>query len=146
MRHLYSLTFLMALLAATACKSTKYTPENFPQKQLLFGTGGGFTGQTRTLVLLENGQVFLKEMGATAFSELPKVKKKEAKSFYEAADDLQLGTLNFNHPGNLYQFVELQKDGGAVRATWGDDKFPVDQKVKDLFIALNGLVKIETKR
>ncbi len=146
MRQLNTLIFLAALSALISCRSTKYTPENFPKEQLHFGSGGGFTGQTTTVVLLKNGQIFQQNLTGGAFSELPKIKKKEAKAFHTAANDLDLGAMKFNHPGNIYQFLELKKDSSAARAVWGDENFPPNQKVKDLFIALNGLVKPEIKR
>lgn len=146
MRKLNILAIFLAILAATACHSTKYTPENFPKKQLQFGNGGGFTGQVRTLVLLENGQLFLKDAGATAFSEVSKIKKKKAKAFYRATEELDLAKMAFNHPGNMYQYIELKKDSSSARIVWGDENFQSDQKVKDLYIALSDLLKTEIKR
>ena len=146
MRQFNTLLFLAAIFVAAACHSTKYSPSKLPEDQLLFGYGGGFTGKVSTVLLLENGQIFRQGDTETSFSELSKVKKREAHRFFEAAEDLKLGEMKFDHPGNLYQFIELHDDGKTSRIVWGDDKSPVNQKVKDLFIALNDLAKTGIKR
>ncbi len=139
--------YLLALFAMlAACRHTKYTADKLPADQLLFGTGGGFTGKAQTNLLLENGQIFRQDYMETKFSEMPSVKKKLAHQFFEAAEDLKLGDMKFDHPGNLYNFIELTDDGKTARIVWGDEGFPVNQKVKDLYIALSDLVKTPSKR
>ena len=105
-----------------ACKQTKYTPGNFPDRQLRWGSGGGFTGKETTYTLLENGQIFTLA-GDGALTESGKVKAKHAKALYERIGTLGLDGVHFQHPGNTYDFIEvlsgdsLTASAGATAAT-----------------------------
>ena len=50
--------FLLLALAATsvACKHTHYNASNLPEKQLYWGSGGGFVGKESYFTLLEIGR------------------------------------------------------------------------------------------
>lgn len=123
-----------------ACKQTKYTPGNFPDRQLRWGSGGGFTGKETTHTLLENGQIFT-HAGEGALTESGKVKAKRAKMLYEMIGTLGLDGVHFQHPGNTYDFIEVLSGDSVNRISWGDRSHPVDPKIKDLFDQLNALLK-----
>ena len=134
----------IALLATATlfwfCKQPKYTTENFPDKQLRWGSGGGFTGKENSFTLLENGQIF-KAGAENKMTELEKTKAGKAKKLFELAKTLDLTKLDFQHPSNIYSFMEYQEGDMVKRVSWGDPKFPVDDRIKDLFAQLNALVK-----
>ncbi|MEO6758357.1 MAG: hypothetical protein ABIO24_02805, partial [Saprospiraceae bacterium] len=70
---LISITLLATAALFLFCKQPKYSAGNFPEKQLRWGSGGGFTGQVNSYVLLENGQLF--KIGKNdEMTELPKTK------------------------------------------------------------------------
>lgn len=121
----------------------KYTPENMPSKQLHWGYGGGFAGQETSFVLLENGQIFRRNGTGLALQEVKGTKAKTAKGLFSTFDR-DLKKYDFNHPGNVYSYVETQEGSNIRRIAWGDDRFPVDQKAKDFFNQINSLV-IENK-
>lgn len=137
---LISITLLATALLFWFCKQQKYTAGKFPDKQLRWGNGGGFVGRENTFTLLENGQIFKSEPN-DKMTELEKTKAGKAKKIFETAAALGLAKLNFEHPGNIYSFVELQEGDMVQRITWGDIKYPVDERVKDLFAQLTALVK-----
>jgi hypothetical protein len=148
MKFYNTLFFMAFLLGMSACHSTKFTADKLPERQVVFGTGGGFTGETNAQILLENGQIFRK---SSLFKgppiELKGIKKRKAKAFFKATEALDLASFEFEHPGNIYQFLELRGDSASVvRVAWGDEKYPVNQKIKDLYIALGGLIKTDVKR
>lgn len=135
----------VALLATAVlfwfCKQQpKYTPDAFPEKQLRWGSGGGFVGKETKFTLLENGQVFKDEPNRKTV-ELEKTKAKKAKSLFKTADELGLLTLDFQHPGNMYDFVEYQQGEVSKRISWGNSNFPVDSKIKELLVELKALAK-----
>jgi hypothetical protein len=148
MKFYYTLFLGTLIFIAAACHSTKFSADKLPERQVVFGTGGGFTGETNAQILLENGQMFRK---SSLFKgppiELKSIKKRKAKSFFKATEELDLASFEFEHPGNIYQFLELHGDSASiVRVSWGDEKYPVNQKIKDLYIALGGLIKTGVKR
>lgn len=123
------------------CKHTRYTADNLPTQQLRFGNGGGFTGKETVFVLLENGQIFSKSLDG-ALTEVAKVKSKKAKEQFDTATKLGLNMLNFQHPGNMYYFLEVPAaDGKTNRVTWGDNNAPIPTEIKDFYQQLMGLVK-----
>ena len=140
---------LIALAAFAAavlfwfCKHhPKFTPGNFPDRQLRWGSGGGFVGKETTYTLLDNGQVFVLKMGCE-LTEAGSTKPRKAKSLYKTSETLGLATLNFQHPGNTYNFIEVLSGDAIQRITWGDAEYPVDKGVADLFAQLKELVKKE---
>ena len=134
-----ALLFTVALLGSQ-CKHTKYTPESLPEDRLLFGNGGGFAGIETTYTLLENGQLFNFDSKAPAPMEIGGAKKKAANRLFETAESLGLLTLDFQHPGNIYQFIEFQNDGKKSRVVWGDKDHAIDPKITDLYQQLTEIL------
>ena len=67
MPHLLATAALMFLL--TSCASSKrYTADDLPDERLVFTWGGGFTGETKSYMLLPNGQLFFRRQ---VIGELP---------------------------------------------------------------------------
>lgn len=137
---LISITLLATATLFWFCKQQKYTTGKFPDKQLRWGNGGGFVGRETIFTLLENGQIFQTDM-PDKMTELRKTKAGKAKKLYQTAQNLGIAKLTFDHPGNIYAFIEYQEGDMVQRITWGDPKFPVDDRVKDLFAQLSELVQ-----
>lgn len=134
------LTLFASAFLWIACKQTKYAPGNFPDKQLRWGNGGGVVGKETTYTLLDNGQIFVRDMGGP-LTEKNKVKDKKAQAMYAMIETLGLQKIDFQHPGNVYDFIEVLSGDSVHRISWGEKDVPVDPKIKDLFNQLNGLVK-----
>lgn len=134
------LTFVAAAFVFFACKQTKYTTDNLPDQQLRWGSGGGYVGKETTYTLLESGQMFVRETGGK-LTEINGTKPKKAKALYETMRKLGLATLDFQHPGNTYSFIEVLSGDSLKRISWGEKDHPVDSNIRDLFGELNELVK-----
>lgn len=138
---LISLAVLATAVLFWFCKQQpKYTPDAFPEKQLRWGSGGGFVGKETKFTLLENGQVFKDEPNKKTV-ELENTKARKAKALFKTVAELDLLKLDFQHPGNIYDFIEYQEGETIKRITWGDAKFPVDPKIKEMFAELKALAK-----
>lgn len=137
---LVSLTLFALAFLWLACKQTKYTPGNFPDRQLRWGSGGGVVGKETTYTLLDNGQIFIREMGGV-LTEAGSTKSKKAKALYETIGTLGLDQINFKHPGNTYDFIEVLSGDSVNRISWGDKNTPVDPKIKDLYNQLTALLE-----
>lgn len=124
-------TFLVLLFSG--CKSQQYTPENLPENQLIFGSGGGMTGAVDTYILLNNGQLFHLNSLTSENEELEKLNRKETKTCFKKLKAIQLDSIDFNHPGNRYYFLEEMKGDEKHRVTWGSTDHEVSEACQELY-------------
>lgn len=119
------------------CKSPRYTTDNLPEAQIRWGNGGGFTGKESQYILLENGQIFA---GGTAAKALDGTRRAKAKKLFKTAETIGLKSLEFQHPGNTYKYIEVMEGGKSRRIVWGDSQYPVSAEVQEFFQKLSELV------
>lgn len=124
-----------------SCKSQTYTLENLPEDVLVFGSGGGISGEVRIYTLLENGQVFYSSSLTKEHTEMERLTKKEAASYYEKLEALKLSEVNFDHPGNLYYFIEDVKGDESHRITWGSNDHEISEEYKTFYKELRTTIK-----
>ncbi len=136
---------LLILMLAAACKTTKYTPDNLPAKQVIFGDGGGFTGIQASYILLENGQIFQQVGVNGSISELKSIKPKKAKNLFDKVNALQLSSLNIEKPGNMYNFLRQVTDQLDVRATWGASDYMPPETLVSVYKELKALT-VQSKK
>jgi hypothetical protein len=128
------------VLLYCSCKPTLYTIDKLPDKQLRWGSGGGFVGKETSYTLLENGQLFYQGVGK-ALAEVQKTKAKKAKNIFKSVENLKLTTLDFKHPGNTYSYIEVVNASDSHRIIWGDKQHTPDARVQNLYQTLGDLVK-----
>jgi hypothetical protein len=135
---LITIALLSTVLLFWFCKQTKYTSDQLPAEQIRFGRGGGFVGKESVYTLLQNGQIFLKGIDGK-LAETDDAKSKVAKSCFKTIEQLNLATLKFEHPANTYSFIEVPAGDTFNRITWGDNNYPVDPAIQELFLKLMAL-------
>ena len=129
-----------------SCKTPQYTLENLPPPKLVFGKGGGFSGLSDEYTLLKSGQLFLKSSMTDSLEVLPKIKKQQVKALFASAEDLRMDTLQFNHPGNIYYFVNYVQDSTRkAEITWGDMNHQIPALIKEFHAQLYAAVKEKKK-
>jgi hypothetical protein len=129
---------ILLLLGLPGCQAGKYPPGALPERQLRFGGGGGFAGAYEEYVLLENGQLFYRNAVEKPLTELPAIRRSVTRELWQQAEALPFAAMEFEHPGNLYHFLEWRDGAAARRLTWGDPAWPVDPKVRTLYEELRG--------
>lgn len=141
MKYIFmSLAVLTLGFLLPACKHPKYAADKLPGKQIRWGNGGGIVGKEKSHILLENGQLFSRDiMGTTV--EAPKIKGKKAKTIFTQVDTLSLAKTEDNQPGNIYSFLEFQDGDMVSRVVWSDKNSSGLKSIKALFEELNGLLK-----
>ena len=133
----------MLTLSLLACKTTKYTPEKFPVRQIVFGDGGGFAGIETAYTLLENGQLF-KQVGVEgAYVELKAIKSKQAKELFDKVNSLQLFKLDIDKPGNMYYFLRQVTDHLDSRVTWGAGDYMSPPGLVNVYRELKSIAKAQ---
>ena len=124
-----------------SCKSQQYTVEDLPQKQLVFGSGGGMSGASDSYILLENGQLFHSNSLTKVTEELPQIDKAKAKEYYKKMADITFAQIQFNHPGNRYYFLEDLTVEGGDRIVWGSTENEIPIECKNLYKELTTHLK-----
>jgi hypothetical protein len=142
---LFSFLFLMEI-TLDSCKTTTYTADKLPAKQLCFGNGGGFAGQENLYTLLENGQLFSSNPLTNSSEALPAIKAKKAKTLFGKYETLKLNELDFNQPGNMYSFVEMKDSIGMHRIVWGATFTQKDSSLATLKGFYDSLMKVVVKK
>ncbi len=133
--------YLMLFSTTICCKSQQYKFSDLPGEQLIFGRGGGMTGAVDTYTLLENGQLFHSNSLTGANIELKKIGKEEAQMFFDKLTDLRLSEMNFNHPGNMYYFLEEISGETKNNVTWGSEDHEVSNDCEELYDLLRTTIK-----
>lgn len=123
------------------CKSQQYSIDNLPDTRLIIGSGGGMSGEVNTYTVLENGQVFYHNSLTKEHTELESIGKKAAIACFQKMDSLKLSELNFDHPGNLYYFIEEVDGERRHRVTWGSNDHTVSSECSDFYKELRTAIK-----
>lgn len=132
---------IFSLFLILSCKSQQYTLDDLPERQLVFGKGGGITGAIDTYILLENGQLFHSNSITEENSELEGIRKKEAQECYTKMQSLELSKMDFNHPGNMYYFLEQVDSTGTSKIIWGSNDHQVPGACEDFYAELQNFIK-----
>ena len=134
-----TLGLIVGLLVQTSAQSLP-SPSTLFKRQVTFGTGGGFAGTTRSFVLHENGDLWMRERATDSLKLHKTLSDKQTKQFFQSADQLQLEKYKFNSPGNVYYFIEYNNPKKRLKekVTWGDSKRKVSTYVQRFY---NQLIK-----
>lgn len=132
MKTTISLSTLVVLLFFN-CKAQQFTIDKLPEKQLIFGSGGGMSGVSDTYILLENGQLFHTNSLAYETNELKRVSQAKAKEYFKKMADITFSEIQFDHPGNRYYFLEDRTAGTQNRIVWGSTEMEVPIECKTLY-------------
>ena len=129
------------LLGLPACKTKQYTPTELPDKRIVFGNGGGFTGAVSEYVLLENGQMFQKaSLSADTLSSQPDMRKKVCRQAFKSMAKMDTTLLGAQQPGNRYFFLHYFDGKDSWQTTWGANGYEIAMEVKEVYdLLMEGL-------
>ncbi len=131
---------LLCTLLQLGCRSGQLDLQTYKGPQLIFGSGGGFSGSTTSYILIENGQLFKMNSLAGDTIALSDVKRKVTKDLFQEYEKLASQQPYFNHPGNLYYFIEQKNAGKKTRITWGDTQHTVPDSVMTFYQKLQNII------
>ena len=141
--HRLLLTGLVGLLVAAACASSKmYTLQELPDEQLWFRSGGGFTGETREYLLLENGQVFFRRevINPLPLREHTPLDAKAAAELFQTYDKQDFGQLGYDDPGNMTYVLTRVSGPDTARITWGGAEVQPTEELRTFWRRAIGLL------
>ncbi|GAB3952268.1 hypothetical protein GCM10028805_33950 [Spirosoma harenae] len=101
-------------------KNLVVTPALYAGRQIMIGSGGGFTGASTTYYLLENGKLFGRRSRDTTFTFIGQQTAANTKRVFSSVEtSCKIKTTKFDEPGNTYKFVQWRKGKLAYKVTWG---------------------------
>ncbi len=116
------------------------TPALYTGRQIMVGSGGGFTGASTTYYLLENGKLFGRRSRDTTYTFIGQQTAANTKRVFSSVEvSCKIKTTKFDEPGNTYKFVQWRKGKLAYKVSWGaaGKKVPANYpKVYDAFMAM----------
>ena len=125
----------------TSCKTQEFTPLNYNEEMIVFGKGGGFTGQVKEYCLLSNGQFFKDSNRGEDILSLENVDKQRVDQIFKSYQLLQLSEETINSPGNSYSYIIFKKNNVEHKILWGSKDDIAADKIKIYFSNLMQLAR-----
>jgi len=129
MKALIYISAFIILNASNCSKTTEF-------KDIKFGEGGGFTGAVTEFEIHTNGDVFKNNSLSKEHTKIKTLAKSDLKEIQNDINKIPVDAYSFNHPGNIYYFIETD----SKKVTWGDPTFKEPKEVKQLYEQLNKIV------
>ncbi len=109
----------MALITL-GCSKKNVIPSAYSGDMMIVGSGGGFTGAYSTYYILDDGAIYRQNMQDTVFVKIGELSKKVVKHQFRMYDDMKLGELELNDPGNRYHYLTYRdKSKNEHKIQWG---------------------------
>jgi hypothetical protein len=138
-RLFFSVFIILSLSLTFGCRKKTIPMDQMPDTQIIFGNGGGFTGEIKEYHLLNDGRIVSKSLGDTIFKVLSRIGKSKATACFDDCKKMKLNTMKFSEPGNRYYFIAVKEAGKPEnRIVWGDNEQPVLDEVKNFYKTLMG--------
>ncbi len=134
MKNLFFVCILVVVITAS-CTSQKVLTQ-YAGTEIVFGNGGGFTGQVNEYTLSTDGSITLVKSLEGDTVVINTVSKKTAGKIFTLFSESGLDTLDFKYPGNRYYFIKERKDGIKHEVIWGDPNHPVPSQIENLYTLL----------
>lgn len=149
MNRTISILPVLCFFFIISCKSTHQTPYDFNGSKLIFGNGGGFSGKVTEYTLLSNGEFYKGLNKEGVVYSLDKLQKKRIDQIFTNYDVLKFNELDINRPGNMYNFIVMNKGNTSHRIQWAnyDEEIPENLRIyfKNLMTMAKELNKKESK-
>lgn len=131
MKYLIFTSFLLTIFLM-GCSSQNQLSQ-YEGTEIVFGNGGGVSGQVTEFTLNTAGQIVLKERIGSQIKSVADLKKSTTKKIYSQLSDINFSNINFNHPGNLYYFIREVKGDKTHEIVWGSPSQQVPSSIKEFY-------------
>ncbi|NOX86186.1 MAG: hypothetical protein GXO86_09520 [Chlorobi bacterium] len=134
MKNLF-FVFVLFVVITSSCASQKVLNQ-YAGTQIVFGNGGGFTGQVNEYTLSTDGTITLVKSLEGDTVVISTVSRKTAGKIFSLLSDSGLDTLDFKHPGNRYYFIKERENGIKNEVIWGNPDYTVPAQIENLYTLL----------
>lgn len=130
---------IVCIIGLGDCKSSKSS--TVPPKEFLrFGSGGGFAGKETIQSLFEDGS-----WSSSAGGKFQPLKKNQLRQLETNIQILGLENMDYNSPGNLYEFIEIKSGSDFRRMAWDPMSESVPSALKLFYNNLSNLFQNSKK-
>jgi hypothetical protein len=129
--------FLFFLIAILISCSSSNKLSKIEIEKITFGYGGGFTGAITSYSLAANGD--LRKLEWQTDTLIKKIDPAVMQQLFEKSKPLI--SYQFNEPGNMYSFMEIETKKGNQKIMWSLNSHRVDERVTQLYKELIALTK-----
>lgn len=138
MKNLFIILFGFSIILA-GC-STQEKLAQYEGNEIVFGNGGGFTGQEISYKITPDGKIEMTDKLKNETTELKNLSAGKTLKVFEQITELNLAGLDFNNPGNMYYFIKESYKTGKEEVVWGDGEKNPPQAVLDYYQLLTSFV------
>ncbi|WP_345269912.1 FAD-binding oxidoreductase [Nibrella viscosa] len=151
-RSFFTLLTLLLIIGQTLAQGSKTvsgalnekqtnTPLLYKGRQIVVGSGGGFTGESVSYYLLDNGTLFAKRSTDSTFRSLGKqTSANTQRTFRLLETGCKIKSTQFDHPGNRYYFVSWKKGKQEHAVKWGDPQHTVPASYNQFYKSFIALI------
>lgn len=123
------------------------TPALYKGRQIVVGYGGGFTGETVSYYLLDNGTMLSRHSTDSTLHSLGKqTTANTQRTFRLLENGCKIKNTRFDHPGNRYYFVRWKKGKLAYEVKWGDPKHTVPASYSQFYKSFMAMVPASARQ
>ena len=134
--HIHTFTQMRVLAIALlflfipACKTTKYSADKLPEKQLIIGSQGGFTGFGSEFIFCESGQVFKRSTAYDKIEELKITKKSKLRNFFKKAWEQPWLNEEYVKPGNFSSIMIFKDKELLKKYVWSQSDTAINPSIR----------------
>ena len=120
------------IVGLNSCNKQKAMTTTQPERSLILGSGGGFTGAYIIYKIYNTGKIEIQNDDSKSFDYLKSIPADSAAYCFSALDELNIENYGFNHPHNMTYFIEIGSGKDANEIKWGDINHPIRKDI-DIF-------------
>lgn len=133
--QIFVLSMSLGLMTSLpSCKSSKKMNLN-ESNFVSIGSGGGFVGKESSYILSSNGEIH------SGGQLIKKLKSSVCEQIFTNYKTLGLDKLEYDSPGNIYQFIEFKSADGMKRLTWNPSDNSFNKELKLFYDNFNYYLK-----
>ena len=136
---------VLVLIAILSCKSVKYTTAQMPDKQVIIGESGGFSGNETNYILCSSGQVFKQSFPTNKTEEISGLNVKKVKALYNTPWKKKWDKYIYDKTGNLTNYISLKDADKLNKISWTSIDTLVSKDIKDYYREFYQLLKSKSK-
>jgi len=137
MKSNFHIHILLIISWFLACKSVSYTVDSLPDKQIILGTEGGFSGKSTQYTLVESGQVFKSTGFDDKAQELKGLSKAKLKKLFKSFNFSSNMKYIHDVPGNYSNFMTIREGDMMHKIVWTKQDSTISKEIRDFYDTFN---------
>ncbi|HHH53946.1 MAG TPA: hypothetical protein ENK91_09830 [Bacteroidetes bacterium] len=124
----YKTVLLLLIVYLVSCQSPLQFYKKYNGKKVTVGTQGGFTGELKKYVLLEDGGMYKTSSLTQDTTFLGNLDDRLNRQIFNNYKVLGLGSIDVSEPGNMNYFIEFNDAENNHKLLWNKSS-DIDKKI-----------------